>query len=25
MVDKQTYDGYPLHVEYSLTKRGEQM
>ena len=25
MVEKHTYAGYPLHVEYYLTKRGEHM
>ena len=25
MVEKHTYAGYPLHVEYDLTKRGEHM
>lgn len=25
LVDKKTYDGYPLKVEYFLTNRGKQM
>ena len=25
LIDKITYDGYPLKVEYFLTKRGEKM
>lgn len=25
LIDKKTYDGYPLKVEYFLTKRGEKM
>jgi DNA-binding HxlR family transcriptional regulator len=25
MVDKNTFEGYPLRVEYFLTKRGEKM
>jgi DNA-binding HxlR family transcriptional regulator len=25
LLDKNTYDGYPLKVEYYLTKRGEKM
>ncbi len=25
LIDKKSYDGYPLKVEYFLTKRGEKM
>ena len=25
LIDKKTYDGYPLKVEYFLTKQGEKM
>ena len=25
MVEKHSYDGYPLHVDYSLTRRGRKM
>lgn len=25
LVDKNTFEGYPLHVEYFLTKRGERV
>lgn len=25
LVDKKTFEGYPLHVEYSLTSRGERV
>ena len=25
LVDKNVFEGYPLHVEYFLTKRGEKM